>query len=407
LQHVRASARLTACALALCGLAAAPPAAGQTSTSHARSGGASFVAAPKITKVSCLRRCASRKRIRGGSTLRVGGSALTGVTGVTFHGGLGSSDDLSVSTRPGTDTRVLVRVPTGALAGPVSLTTADGLRSAPSRTVPILPPPPPEPTAALSPVPSPAGAPAIETGTSRVKAYVGARRAVTFSFRLSGVAPAALSVELVRAADGAVVRTWVPDGVVPGQVQSVGWDGRLGTSAAPPGRYSFRLSAAAADGTRATSSQAGDLARDTFDLYDHIFPVRGRHDFGGGGSGFGAGRSGHSHQGHDVFARCGVPLVAARGGRIQYSGYHGAAGHYIVIDGAGTDVDYAYMHLAEASPFRAGDRVYTGQRVGAVGESGNARGCHLHFELWSGPGWYDGGDPFDPLPALAAWDSWS
>ena len=71
----------------------------------------------------------------------------------------------------------------------------------------------------------------------------------------------------------------------------------------------------------------------------------------------------------------------------------------MVIDGDGTGEDYAYMHLAEPSPFKAGDRVYTGQRIGAVGETGNARGCHLHFELWGAPGWYQGGRPFDPLPA--------
>ena len=44
------------------------------------------------------------------------------------------------------------------------------------------------------------------------------------------------------------------------------------------------------------------------------------------------------------------------------------------------------MHLAEPSPFQPGDRVYTGQRIGAVGDTGNARGCHLHFELWGAPG---------------------
>jgi len=99
--------------------------------------------------------------------------------------------------------------------------------------------------------------------------------------------------------------------------------------------------------------------------------------------------------------------VAARGGRVQYSGYHGEAGNYIVIDGSATGTDYAYMHLAEPSPFRKGDRVYTGQRIGSVGRTGNATACHLHFELWTAPGWYEGGHPFDPLPSLKAWDAWS
>ena len=185
------------------------------------------------------------------------------------------------------------------------------------------------------------------------------------------------------------------------------WDGRIGSSGAKPGRYSFRLTAASASGAVARSAQTGNVERDAFDLYDHMFPVRGRHDYGGANAHFGAGRAGHSHQGHDVFAECGTPMVAARGGKVKFKQYHAAAGNYVVIDGAGSDADYVYMHLAEPSPFAAGDRVYTGQRIGAVGETGNARGCHLHFELWGAPGWYDGGKPFDPLPSLQAWDSWS
>jgi murein DD-endopeptidase MepM/ murein hydrolase activator NlpD len=42
-----------------------------------------------------------------------------------------------------------------------------------------------------------------------------------------------------------------------------------------------------------------------------------------------------------------------------------------------------------------------------VGDTGNASGCHLHFELWSAPGWYAGGEPFDPLPRLQRWDAQS
>ena len=135
-----------------------------------------------------------------------------------------------------------------------------------------------------------------------------------------------------------------------------------------------------------------------------IFPVRGPHDYGGAGARFGAGRGGRSHRGHDVFARCGTPLVAVRGGRVRYSGYQSAAGHYVVVDGRSPNWDYVYMHLQAPPRHRKGERVATGERLGEVGESGNARGCHLHFELWSAPGWYVGGEPFDPLPYLKAWD---
>jgi murein DD-endopeptidase MepM/ murein hydrolase activator NlpD len=299
-------------------------------------------------------------------------------------------------------------VPLGAVTGPIELTTAAGAHSVPSKPVLILPPLPPEPNPELSPVPGPrtSGAPSIETGTSRTKAFIDARPGVKFSFRLSGASAAALKVELVSAGDGAVVKTWTPQDV-PGQVQSVSWNGRLGKASARPGRYSFRLTAASADGSEARSSQSGDVQRDAFDLYDHIFPIRGPHDFGSSGARFGAGRAGHIHQGQDTFAKCGTRMVAARGGRVKFKQYHAAAGNYIVIDGDGTDVDYVYMHLDQPSPFSAGDRVYTGQTIGAVGDTGNAEGCHLHFEMWGAPGWYDGGKPFDPLPSLQAWDSWS
>ena len=167
--------------------------------------------------------------------------------------------------------------------------------------------------------------------------------------------------------------------------------------------YAFRISALGAStaGLRAAPSAPGD---ESVSLYGHVFPVRGAHDFGSGGAHFGAGRSGHSHQGQDVFAACGTPLVAARGGKVKFAGFHAAAGYYVVIDGKGTDADYAYMHLRQRAAVQVGDPVYTGQDLGEVGDTGNAAGCHLHFEEWSAPGWYDGGRPFDPLPDLRRWD---
>ena len=59
------------------------------------------------------------------------------------------------------------------------------------------------------------------------------------------------------------------------------------------------------------------------------------------------------------------------------------------------------MHLREAALVDQGDQVRTGQLIGYVGDTGRAAGCHLHFEVWTAPGWYSGGSPFDPLPNLA------
>jgi len=405
LRDSRLSATRGACALILCAAVAAPSAASAQSSG----GGSVYVATPKVAKVTCLRKCASKHRARGGSVLKVLGKELAAVNRLTYMGSYGSADDVTVKVRAGSDSRVQGRVPLGAVTGPIALTTAAGSRSAPSKPVLILPPLAPEPNPDLSPVPGPRpnGAPSIETGTSRTKAFVDARPGVKFSYRLSGASATALKVELVSAADGSVVRTWTPGDVPENTVESISWNGRLGKASARPGRYSFRLTAASADGSVARSSQSGDVQRDAFDLYDNIFPIRGPHDFGNSGARFGTGRAGHSHQGQDTFARCGTRMVAARGGRVKFKQYHAAAGNYIVIDGDGTDVDYVYMHLDQPSPFSEGDRVYTGQTIGAVGDTGNAQGCHLHFELWGAPGWYDGGKPFDPLPSLRAWDSWS
>ena len=405
--HSRVSGGRRAAAAGLLGLACAAAGTGGASAQSGSGGGAVWVAKPAISKVSCLRGCASRRRAQGGSTLKITGSALGSVAKIVFHGSQGRGDDVESKVRAGSSGRLNARVPVGAVSGPVSLVTGGGVRSRRTQTIAILPAPPPAPNPTLTPAPGPQapGAPRLETGTSRTQVFIGALRAVTFSYRVSS--SSAVGVELLRAGDGAVVQSWSPPAAPAGQVQTVEWAGTLGKQAAPPGRYAFRLTASSADGLQARSSQAQDYGRDAFDLYDHVFPIRGRHAYGGAAGRFGAGRAGHTHQGQDTFANCGTRLVAARGGTIKYSGYQRLAGYYVVIDGAATGIDYAYMHLAEPSPFRTGDRVYSGQRIGSVGDTGDAHGCHLHFELWTAPGWYSGGHPFDPLPSLRGWDGWS
>jgi murein DD-endopeptidase MepM/ murein hydrolase activator NlpD len=100
-------------------------------------------------------------------------------------------------------------------------------------------------------------------------------------------------------------------------------------------------------------------------------------------------------------ARCGAPLVAAATGWVRRRGYDPVLyGNYLLIRGAGERRTYFYSHLRRPAATRPGDTVWTGQRVGAVGRTGNARtvGCHLHFEVRVR------GRPIDPEPLLRRWD---
>jgi murein DD-endopeptidase MepM/ murein hydrolase activator NlpD len=272
-----------------------------------------------------------------------------------------------------------------------------------------MPPAAPTPNARLSSATGPAetGAPVLETSTSRSLFAIGQRGGVTFSYRLSGAPASSLQLALVRLDDGAVIQTfspWIPSS---GQVATASWNGLVDGQEAPEGRYAFRLTVLAADGAKALNAAPGDVSRDAFDLRPALFPVRGRHDYGGASARFGAGRSGHRHEGQDVMAACGRPLIAARGGVVKAKKFEPSAGNYLVIDGAATGIDYGYMHMAAPSAYSVGDRVYTGDQIGAVGDTGDASACHLHFEEWKAPGWYSGGSPMDPLADLRAWDAYS
>ena len=140
----------------------------------------------------------------------------------------------------------------------------------------------------------------------------------------------------------------------------------------------------------------------------HVFPLRGVFSYGNDDNKFGAGRTGHIHQGQDLLAAEGIPVVAPRSGTIEYVEYQkGGAGWYVILDGDNEDLDYAFMHLQEGSiTVQKGEHVDQGQRLGSVGHTGDAVGDHLHFEIWQGP-WYNGGHAVDPLPYLQQWQQWS
>ena len=176
------------------------------------------------------------------------------------------------------------------------------------------------------------------------------------------------------------------------------------TSGLPSGAVDVRISG------RDSRGRVVRAAKHSIDVRSHRFPVVGAHTFGGEASRFGSDRDGgnRKHQGQDVSAPEGTPLVAARGGVVRYTGDQpSGAGIYVVIQGAGESRDYVYMHLEEGSlAVRTGDSVRTGSVIGRVGQTGSASGPHLHFEIWQGV-WQGGGTAIDPLPLLQRWDAWS
>ncbi|WP_157260682.1 M23 family metallopeptidase [Patulibacter minatonensis] len=134
---------------------------------------------------------------------------------------------------------------------------------------------------------------------------------------------------------------------------------------------------------------------------DGTFPIQGPWHYGGAATTFRA--RGGAHQGVDLFAACGTPLVAASPGQVRTRKYEARAGNYVVITGTPGGEDEVYMHLKSRSPLKVGDAVQAGTPVGTVGDTGDADGCHLHFELWTAPGWYAGGHTHDPTATLDAW----
>jgi murein DD-endopeptidase MepM/ murein hydrolase activator NlpD len=206
-------------------------------------------------------------------------------------------------------------------------------------------------------------------------------------------------------------------GVKTGSSQKVAWGGLVAKGkTAPNGAYHFVVRGN--DGTAASLStrlkqrrrRASHSAKVAdpfgFRMYGFMFPLRGPHTYG---DGIGAARSGHTHQGQDVLAKCGLPLRAARAGVVYYNDYQaGGAGNYVVINTVGTGgKSHVYMHMTARSPLKVGAHVKTGQLVGRVGTTGASSACHLHFEIWSGPGWYQGGTFLNPTPSLKAWDRYS
>ena len=260
-------------------------------------------------------------------------------------------------------------------------------------------------------------APAHASGSGGAVAGPVAR---SFSVTPEIVAPGAQVTFAVRATPGARLRV---DLLLPGQAAariSLGRVGRSGsvrrawTAALPAGKYTARVAVTGAGTTRylrvplsvvAPTPPPPSAPASFSTATSSLFPVQGAYSLGNEGSRFGAVRTGHTHEGQDIAAAEGTPVVTPRGGSVHWIAHQErGAGHYVVL--AGDDGrHYVFMHLQTGSILVAkGAPVAAGQRIAAVGNTGASEGPHLHFEIWLN-GWRatNASTPIDPLPDLLAW----
>lgn len=90
-------------------------------------------------------------------------------------------------------------------------------------------------------------------------------------------------------------------------------------------------------------------------------------------------RWGRPHQGIDMAAPSGTPIVAAEGGKVVFSGWKQGYGSFVALDHG-----YGYVtHYAHCSKIlvKVGDKVKKGQLIAKVGNTGRSTGPHLHFEV--------------------------
>lgn len=85
------------------------------------------------------------------------------------------------------------------------------------------------------------------------------------------------------------------------------------------------------------------------------------------------------HNGVDLAAPNGSPILAAYDGEVVAASYSGSMGNYVMID-HGDSLYTVYMH-ASALYVSKGDLVTKGEQIAAVGSTGRSTGPHLHFSV--------------------------
>ena len=92
---------------------------------------------------------------------------------------------------------------------------------------------------------------------------------------------------------------------------------------------------------------------------------------------------GRRHEGIDIFAPKGTPVLSTTRGIVTRVGMNRLGGQIVTVLGPGLEWHY-YAHLDRFGTFREGDVVHAGDVLGYVGNTGNARGTptHLHYGIY-------------------------
>ena len=105
----------------------------------------------------------------------------------------------------------------------------------------------------------------------------------------------------------------------------------------------------------------------------------------------------HFHEGLDIIALAGTPIIAPARGRVVFAGRM-MDGAQVVVLAHDDGLVSLYAHL-DAGPLaptvKAGDLMEPGDRIGSVGLTGLTTGYHLHWAV------YKNGEPLDPVSLLA------
>jgi murein DD-endopeptidase MepM/ murein hydrolase activator NlpD len=98
------------------------------------------------------------------------------------------------------------------------------------------------------------------------------------------------------------------------------------------------------------------------------------------------------HEGVDIPAPAGTPILAAGGGTVTFSDWRGAYGNVVFID-HGDGLQTRYAHTSE-NLVAEGERVERGQVIAYVGSTGRSLSTHLHYEIMRNNVW------INPLPFI-------